>query len=300
MLTIMKKCMRIDKIQTSLYTYLFYCIILFFTACTSSSESFEQAPNGLLYTFRVKSNSANTPKQGDRVLVRIRYFAHDSLIFDSREISSRFIQEIPEYNDSVPTIFQAYMFMSEGDSLTCKIAAKDFYSQLSIAEYPQGIAPHELLRFEIRLEKIFNPHEFLSEEERILHDLSEQEQYLLQEYIQSHYPEQKPTKSGMYYIEKKAGNGKKPHSDAQLIIHYSISFLDGHVLYSTASANNPLRFSIQDTSVWPGLTEGVQYMREGGLATFILPSELAAGKKGENPIPPCKTIIVRVQLLKVL
>jgi len=296
----MKLCMRIDNIKTAIYRTLLYGIIILSAACSSSTDTFEQAENGLLYTFREKTNSLTTPKPGDRVLVRVTYFAHDSLIFDSREISPRFIQEVLTPVDSIPSIFQAYMLMNEGDSLTCKISARDFYTQISTNNFPKGISPNELLRFEIRLEKIFDPKDFISEEERFIADLAEKEQFLLEEYIKSHYPEQKPTKSGMYYIEEKAGAGKKPNVDSQVIIHYSISYLDGHILYSTANKNDPLRFRVNDESVWPGLTEGVQYMREGGLAIFILPSELAAGKKGEDPIPPCKSIIVRIQLVKVL
>ena len=295
--------MRIDSLKTATYgaAALIFSLILFCcNSCSTSTDTFDQAENGLLYTFREKANSSKKANPGDRVLVRVTYFAHDSLIFDSREISPRFIQEVLPQTDSTPSIFQAYMLMSEGDSITCKISARDFYSQISPNNFPNGISPNELLRFEIRLEKIFDANDFISEEERFIADLAEKEQFLLEEYIQSHYPEQKPTESGMYYIEEKKGSGKKPNFDSQVIIHYSISYLDGHILYSTANENDPLHFRVNDESVWPGLTEGVQYMREGGLAIFILPSELAAGKKGEDPIPPCKSIIVRIQLVKVL
>jgi FKBP-type peptidyl-prolyl cis-trans isomerase len=40
-------------------------------------------------------------------------------------------------------------------------------------------------------------------------------------------------------------------------------------------------------------------MRKGGYAKFVLPSDLAAGKHGEDPIPPCKTIVLKVALLEV-
>jgi FKBP-type peptidyl-prolyl cis-trans isomerase FkpA len=295
--------MQTDNFSSMSIKSVVVCILsvsLFFACTRFKKETYMTSEDGLAYLFRERSGVSKKPQHGDRLLLRVAYYnSKDSLLFDSREISHTFIQLFDAPIDTVPSILHAYAMMNEGDSLSCKIDATYFFAAYKTHALPPGISQGDMLRFEIRLVRIYDQEDFQIEAERIVEELCEQEQLILQEYIQSQYPDQKPTASGMYYIEKRNGEGAQPGKNSDVLIHYSASFLDGQLIYSTAQSNKPLAFNTADEFVWPGLCEGVQYMKNGGLATMILPSELAAGKEGEKPIPPCKSIILRVQLLEV-
>lgn len=275
-------------------------VVVALSCSRQKQELFQETEDGLLYIYRVRSEQTQIPVPGDRLLLRIAYYnEHDSLMFDSRMISPRFIQEFIHPTDSIPSIFHAYAMMTEGDSITFKLDAEHFFSSHKPDHLPKGVTKGDMLRFEIRLDKIFDQDEFLSEADKILLELAEQEQFRLEEFIASNYPDAIPTKTGLYYIEEREGSGVKPSMNSEVLIHYSVSYLDGQLLYSTVRSQNPLSFRMQDEFVWPGLREGVSLMKVGGLATMILPSDLAAGREGEDPIPPCTSVILRVQLLGV-
>ncbi|MDA3883837.1 MAG: FKBP-type peptidyl-prolyl cis-trans isomerase [Bacteroidales bacterium] len=275
-------------------------IVLFFMSCSDTGETFKETSEGLVYAYRIDNLQSPKPKNGDRLLLKVAYYNEsDSLLFDSREISHRFVQEYIEPQDTTPSIYHIYQMLSQGDSITAKINAEHFFEVHRKDGLPPGIQQGEMLRFEVKLDSIFSPEEFISHAEKIIEDLCEQEQLLLAEYIAGNYSDIEPTQSGMYYIEEQQGDGKKPTNQSIVTIHYTAAYITGDIIYSSAKVQKPLTFSVQDEKVWPGLCEGVQYMRKGGYAKFVLPSDLAAGKDGEDPIPPCKTIVLKVALLEV-
>ena len=49
-----------------------------------------------------------------------------------------------------------------------------------------------------------------------------------------------------------------------------------------------------------GFDEGITYMKEGGKATFLIPSKLAYGTSGYYTIPGYTPLLYDVQLVKVI
>ncbi|MFO7867667.1 MAG: FKBP-type peptidyl-prolyl cis-trans isomerase [Bacteroidales bacterium] len=280
--------------------FVFVCLCVCVCACSEQEEVFNKTSDGLVYLYRIDKPDTETPQNGDRLLLKIAYYNEvDSLLFDSREISRRFIQEYKEPEDTVPSIYHIYQMLSEGDSITAKINAQHFFNVHRKNAVPPGVKKDEMLRFEVKLDSVFSKEEFVTRAEQVINKLCKKEQKLLEEYIASEYPDVEPTESGMYIIHEQKGSGIQPSKDATVTVHYTAAYLSGDIIYSSAKQEQPLTFSVSDERVWPGLSEGVQHMRKDGYAKFIVPSELAAGKHGEDPIPPCKTIVLKVALIAV-
>ena len=105
--------------------------------------------------------------------------------------------------------------------------------------------------------------------------------------------------SGLQYQVIKEGNGKKPSAKDTVRCHYEGFLIDGTVFDSSVQRGEPAEFGLQQ--VIAGWTEGLQLMGEGGVCELYIPYNLAYGETGSNgAIPPCATLIFKVELLEVL
>ncbi len=104
------------------------------------------------------------------------------------------------------------------------------------------------------------------------------------------------TDSGLKYKIRLLGKGKKPKARSTVSVHYRGILLNGVVFDSSYDADEPIRFNLK--GVIKGWREGIQLMPEGSVFIFLIPPELAYGKKGTDGIPPNSTLIFEVELYK--
>jgi FKBP-type peptidyl-prolyl cis-trans isomerase len=107
------------------------------------------------------------------------------------------------------------------------------------------------------------------------------------------------TKSGLKYIELKAGDGKEAKAGNTVSVHYTGTFTDGKKFDSSRDRDKPFEFELGAGMVIKGWDEGVAGMKEGGKRKLIIPSDLAYGPKGRGSIPGNSTLVFEVELLKV-
>ena len=112
-------------------------------------------------------------------------------------------------------------------------------------------------------------------------------------------PGVKTTASGLQYTVLQEGTGKSPKATDTVLVHYRGTLLNGTEFDSSYKRNQPIEFPLN--GVIPGWTEGVQLMKEGAKYQFVIPSNLAYGRRGTpgGPIGPDETLIFDVELLKV-
>lgn len=119
-------------------------------------------------------------------------------------------------------------------------------------------------------------------------------------WIKSHGYPMKSTGTGLrYYVFKENPKGRQVKLKDEVKLNYKVSLLDGTLCYSS-DQKGPRTFLVGADNIESGLHEGVQLLREGEKAIFILPSHLAFGLIGDrDKIPPKAAVVYEIEILKV-
>lgn len=279
--------------------------LLTFAACTTKSrERYTVNEHGLEYAYIEKADTILTPKAGDKLLLKVKIYNHkDSLLWDSREIPSKFIMDFAVPEVAGATIEDGYALMNQGDSVHFLINARSFYAAaLSPQEFIESFAPDEKLKFCVRLQQILSPEHFEKEAQKIIEPLCEQEKLILAEFVASEYPKATKTESGLYFQHIEQGKGAALQDTNTVVIHYRAFYITGDILYNTYVKVDPLKFRLDDPFVWPCLKESVKLMKKGGKLVCIAPSELAASEYGDKAlkIPPCRSLLFEIFLVAAM
>ena len=86
-----------------------------------------------------------------------------------------------------------------------------------------------------------------------------------------------PTNSGLYYIELLEGSGEDADDGDTVTVKYTGKFLNG-LLFDSGTFS----FTVGKGEVISGFDKGIAFMKEGGKARLIIPSNLAYGSTGQN------------------
>jgi FKBP-type peptidyl-prolyl cis-trans isomerase len=101
---------------------------------------------------------------------------------------------------------------------------------------------------------------------RIAGRIKQDGQFFVDSYLSS-YPSAIRTASGLVYHETTVGTGASPTIMNAVEVHYHGTLTDGTVFDSSVDRGQPITFPLN--GVIPGWTEGLQFMREGGMLAMI-------------------------------
>jgi len=107
------------------------------------------------------------------------------------------------------------------------------------------------------------------------------------------------TASGLQYQVIRPGSGPVPKATDTVRVKYKGTLLDGKEFDSTEkNGGQPAEFALNQ--VIKGWTEGVGLMPVGSKYKFWIPSELAYGPNGPQPIGSNATLVFEVELLAIV
>ncbi len=107
------------------------------------------------------------------------------------------------------------------------------------------------------------------------------------------------TPSGLQYTVREEGTGKSPDEWSTVEVNQRILLVDGTVLKDTYHGVEKDRFTLEEAI--DGLKEGLPLMKEGGKTRFVVPADLAWGKRGAgSKIGPFAALIFDIRLEKVM
>ncbi len=105
--------------------------------------------------------------------------------------------------------------------------------------------------------------------------------------------------SGLQYTIREEGTGKQPDEWSTVEVNQRILLVDGTVIKDTYHGVETDTFTIEEAI--DGLKEGLPLMKEGAKFRFVVPSDLAWGKRGAgSKIGPFAALIFDIRLEKVL
>lgn len=107
------------------------------------------------------------------------------------------------------------------------------------------------------------------------------------DYIEANDLIAEKTSTGLYFVNKTEGTGDLPAPNDDVTVMYKAYFLDGRVFDQSIT-----EASFNAGNLIPGFTQGLTKMKEGGEATFIIPSRLGYGSYGAPPRIPGNTVII--------
>ena len=108
------------------------------------------------------------------------------------------------------------------------------------------------------------------------------------------------TESGLRYQIIQKGSGAKAEKGKNVSVHYKGQLTDGTVFDSSYKRNQPIEFPVGVGQVISGWDEGIQLLKVGDKARFVIPSHLGYGSRGAGGvIPPDATLIFDVELMNV-
>ena len=110
-------------------------------------------------------------------------------------------------------------------------------------------------------------------------------------------PEAIQTESGLQYKILIEGKGPKPRKKDSVMVHSRGLLLDGFEFDNSYGSDEPIKLKLR--KVIDGWTEGIQLMPVGSVYVFLIPPELAYGKRKVPSIPPNSTLIFSVELFGI-
>jgi FKBP-type peptidyl-prolyl cis-trans isomerase len=126
-----------------------------------------------------------------------------------------------------------------------------------------------------------------------------EERQSIANYLSSSSVEFTKEPSGLYYYESLAGTGEPPAVHDTAYVTYTGKFLDG-TTFDTNVGKTPFSFPVGEGYVIAGFDEGIMYMKLGGKALMIIPSNLAYGSTGYYTIGGFTPLLYEVELTKIV
>lgn len=116
-------------------------------------------------------------------------------------------------------------------------------------------------------------------------------------YVKSHKLPFIKTNSGIrYFVYKPSAKGDSIKEGEEIKMNFTLSLLNGTECYSSKQ-EGPRTFIVGHEDIESGIHKGVQFLKHGDKALFLIPSHLAHGLLGDfKKIPPQTPIIYDVEI----
>lgn len=134
------------------------------------------------------------------------------------------------------------------------------------------------------------------------------ERELLSKYIAKYLQGVTPKKSGLYYVETKAGTGDSLIKAGDLVKVFYRGYLienndtlgikDGYE-FDSSGDYEPYSFTVGTGAVITGWDEAMTYMTDGTEAKLVIPSKLAYSGQAQSTIPAYSPLVFYIKIYKV-
>lgn len=274
----------------------------------SAQTGLQQTPGGVQY-------QCFTNKTGERIKVGdfltfdiIQKTDKDSVLmssFTSPEKPKMRVADPAGVSDYVEAnLMKVLQQVTLNDSLLVRVPTDSIFKGHE-DQRPAFFAKGSYLNFIFKIEKI-------QQLDDVIRELKSADSIGAAKYIADHKLTLKKTASGLRYLITLPTTNAKPLPGDTLLVNYTGRTVDDVVFDSSiesvakeAGLNQPgrtyepIQFTVGAGGIIQGWDEGLQLVPEGGKAILVIPSELAYGDRGSDPIKPYSTLIFDIELVKI-
>ena len=128
--------------------------------------------------------------------------------------------------------------------------------------------------------------------------LVQKDREIIQSYIERKNLKMAESKSGLWFLVVKQGEGDYIRENDKVIFDYKCSLLDGTLCYSS-EVDGQKEIILGRSGLEAGLEEGLRLLKPGAEAIFILPPFLGHGLLGDQKnIPARATLVYEIKIAK--
>lgn len=291
------------KTNLGIFAVILALMVGLFACTTGEFKGFKKTKTGIYYKVHTKDNEDTTRVSlGKVVTMDMKYATVDSVLFDNKAVNQtiRFPLQSPEYEGD---IYEALALLMKGDSATFIIDAASFFTQTAKQPSPPTFLKEgDKLYFDVLIKNVQSEEQIQAENNARLDSLKFSEPLLISQYVTARQITVVPDSSGIYFIDKVSGKGKQPAKDMWVNVHYSVSKLNGEILFNSRERSpDPMEFQVGNRFENDGFQLVIQMMKEGGKAEALIPSILAFGAQGAGDVvPPYSPLYYDIELVDVM
>ena len=108
------------------------------------------------------------------------------------------------------------------------------------------------------------------------------------------------TETGLIYEILEQGQGEKTKIGDEVIVHETMGYLDGTILYSTKGMNNLPKILIGGGQAIDGVDEGIRGMQVGEIRKLVIPPSLSKRKQYPKFLSPDSTLLYKIELVEII
>lgn len=269
-------------------------VLFVFSCCLAILASAQPSKTGILRYNILPANTSNkAAKIADLLEVnyRMSVASTDSLLTET--FSTNQPVHIPVKHPSFKEIF---LKVKPEDRLEIVISADSFYKHTMGQPLPAYLNQGDSLLFYMKVYDVMSAADLMNKQSKADREAISQDSAAMASFLKV-YPEVIQTKSGVYLIKVREGNGRQPSVADSVLIKYKAYLFTGKVV--DKSKEPGYQFMIGTKSVIPGLEEGIRYLKEGSRYKLVIPYLLAYGPDGNGDVPPFTSLVFDLELLKV-
>lgn len=266
-------------------------------AMASCKNNFKKTDNGLLYRFETINPDGAQPAPGDIIVGELILRLEGDTLFTNVGNPNRIFQ-IAENCMFKGDFQEGLLMMHEGDKAIFKVPADSVGKLVDPRQMPPAYeaGKGQYFYYEVSVNDIVTKEDLMQEQANFIKESEQRkadEPALIAKYVADNNITAKPTKSGLYIIVNKKGDGAKVANGKQVSVNYTGRLLDGTLFDTNREADakaankyqegrkyEPMTYTVGAQPMIQGWEEGLMGQTAGSEITLIIPSELAYGERG--------------------
>lgn len=286
---------------------------VFLASCGGPSPfpEYEESENGTYFLLHKKGIGTTTVDTGGAVFVKIKFKTDkDSVFLDiNKETRAESYPMRIDKSEFKGDFLDMFMRLHAGDSASFFIrldSLKAHYAEEF--KFEPRYDTMKYLGFTVKVDSIYDRKKVQElrtdaeaaqkKQQEMIMAMEKEEQPAIDKYITEKKVTQKPSATGVYYLETAKGKGDNVKDGQTVSIKYTGKFLDGQIFDSSEKSGQPLTFVVGQHQVIPGMEEGLLLMKKGGKGTLIIPSAQAY-RDGGGRMKPFATLVFDIEVVDV-